>query len=57
MSDLRIGVIGAGGRGSIARHAHKPGEGARVTACCDTVPAQLEKARSWYGADVFTTVD
>ncbi len=57
MADLRIGVIGAGGRGSLARHAHKPGDGARVVACCDTSEAALEQARSWYGADVLTTPD
>ncbi|MFW6292980.1 MAG: Gfo/Idh/MocA family protein, partial [Spirochaetota bacterium] len=57
MEDLRIGVIGAGGRGSIARHAHRPNEGSRIVACCDTVPAHLEQAREWYGSDTFTTSD
>jgi predicted dehydrogenase len=57
MSDLRIGVIGAGGRGSLARHAHAPGEGSRVVACCDTSESALAQARSWYGADVITTSD
>ncbi|HKJ85245.1 MAG TPA: Gfo/Idh/MocA family oxidoreductase [Spirochaetia bacterium] len=57
MEDLRIGVIGAGGRGSIAKHAHKPGGGSRVVACCDTVPEHLDQAREWYGSDIFTTAD
>jgi len=54
---LRIGVIGAGGRGALARHAHKPDEGARIVACVDTNPAALERCREWYGPDVFTTAD
>ena len=41
MEDLRIGVIGFGLRRSIALHAHKPGEGARIVAVVD--PA--ERAR------------
>jgi predicted dehydrogenase len=55
--DLRIGVIGAGGRGALARHAHKPGEGSRVVACVDVNPKALEKCREWYGPDVFTSAD
>ena len=43
MDDLRIGVIGSGGRGGLARHAHLPGEGSRVVACCNIVEAQLER--------------
>ena len=57
MNDLLIGVIGSGGRGSLARHAHHPGEGARVVACCDVRPEQFERDRSNYGDDVFTTND
>ena len=30
MDDLHIGVIGSGGRGNLARNAHKPGEGSRI---------------------------
>jgi len=41
MEDLRIGVIGFGLRRSIALHAHRPGEGARIVAVVD--PA--ERAR------------
>ena len=57
MDDLRIGVIGTGGRGGVARHAHNPGEGSRVVACCDIVDMHLESARGRYGADLFTTDD
>ncbi len=55
MKDLRIGVIGTGGRGQLARHAHKPGQGSRVVACCDVNPKALEAGREWYGKDVFAT--
>jgi len=57
MDDLRIGVIGSGGRGGLARHAHLPGEGSRVVACCDTNPKVFERNREHYGADIFTTAD
>jgi len=57
MADLRIGVIGASGRGKLARLAHRPGEGARVVACCDTATRALELARGWYGEDILTTGD
>jgi len=57
MTELRIGVLGSGGRGRLARHAHQPGAGARVVACCDRSAAVLEQNRAWYGDDVFTTDD
>lgn len=57
MTDLRIGVIGSGGRGALARYAHRPEEGARVVACCDLSPAALEQSRAWYGAHIYTTDD
>ncbi|MET8606521.1 Gfo/Idh/MocA family protein [Streptomyces rubiginosohelvolus] len=37
--DLRLGVIGYGLRGSIARLAHRPGAGSRVVALADPDPA------------------
>jgi predicted dehydrogenase len=55
MSDLKIGVIGSGGRGGLARVAHKPDEGSRVVGCCDINEKVLERNRSWYGDDLFTT--
>ena len=57
MNDLLIGVIGTGGRGSLARHAHKPNAGSRVVSCCDIVPAMADTAREWYGPDVRFTAD
>jgi predicted dehydrogenase len=32
---IKLGVVGTGGRGGLARHAHKPEEGSAVVACCD----------------------
>jgi predicted dehydrogenase len=46
MSDLAIGVIGYGLRGSLAKHAHRPGEGARVVALYDPDPAAHERFRA-----------
>lgn len=57
MNDLRIGVIGSGGRGGLAMHAHRPEKGARVVACCDRSSAAFEANMRWYGADLFTTTD
>ena len=54
MEDLRIGVIGSGGRGGLARHAHRPGEGSRVVACCDVNEKALARNRERYGDGVFT---
>ncbi|MBN1346950.1 MAG: Gfo/Idh/MocA family oxidoreductase [Phycisphaerae bacterium] len=56
-SELRIGVIGAGGRGSLAAYAHKPEDGVRLVAGCDTSPAALEQFKSKYGPDAFVTDD
>lgn len=42
--DLRLGVIGYGLRGSIARTAHRPGTGSRVTALADHDAATRAKA-------------
>ena len=50
-------LVGSGGRGALARHAHKPGEGSRIAACCDLNPEVLEKNRQDYGNDVLTTDD
>ena len=57
MQDLKIGVIGSGGRGVIAAHAHRPGAGSRVVACCDLDAATLELNRQSYGAEILTTRD
>ncbi|MCS6711670.1 Gfo/Idh/MocA family oxidoreductase [Brachybacterium sp. EF45031] len=52
MSDLPIGVIGHGARGGLARHAHHPGEGSRVTVVADPSERAKEDARRLYGEDV-----
>jgi predicted dehydrogenase len=57
VTDLQIGVIGSGGRGSLARYAHRPGDGARVVACCDVDEAAFERNRVWYGEDIWVTTD
>jgi len=57
MDDLRVGVIGSGGRGGLARHAHRPGEGSRIVACCDISDDVLKRNRERYGDDILTTND
>ena len=57
MNELRIGVIGAGGRGELADHAHKPETGVRLVAGADIVPAARAKFKERYGADTFVTAD
>ncbi len=41
---LRIGVIGTGSRGRGLMHTLRGVEGCEVTACCDILPFQLDKA-------------
>ncbi|MBT2406596.1 MULTISPECIES: Gfo/Idh/MocA family protein [unclassified Streptomyces] len=56
MTDIRIGVLGYGLRGSLARTAHRPGRGAVVTALADPDPrARAEAAAVFPG--VRTTAD
>ena len=55
--ELRIGVIGSGGRGYLAAHAHKPDSGVRIVACCDTSEQALAENRKKYGEEIFTTGD
>lgn len=57
MQDIRIGVIGAGGRGGLARHAHKPNEGSRIVACCDLDDDVLAEQKVRYGDGLLTTHD
>jgi predicted dehydrogenase len=54
---LRIGVIGSGGRGSLARYAHRPEEASRVVACCDVDEAAFARNRAWFGDDVYVTTE
>jgi len=55
--ELGIGVIGTGGRGSLADYAHRPKEGVRLVAGADTNPRALEEFRNKFGQDVFATED
>ncbi|MCU1495232.1 MAG: oxidoreductase protein [Acidimicrobiaceae bacterium] len=57
MADIQFGVIGNGLRGPLARIAHQPEKGLRVTVVCDIAPANLSNATEWYGNDVTTTGD
>lgn len=53
MSDLRLGILGYGLRGSLARTAHRPGAGSRVTALADHDPAARAAAsRDFPGARI-----
>jgi len=55
--ELRIGVIGPGGRGRIAKEAHLPEKGSKVVACCDINPKVIDKCKEDYGNDVFFCTD
>ncbi|ROO86975.1 putative dehydrogenase [Actinocorallia herbida] len=56
--DLRLGLIGAGQRGELADAAHRPGQGSRVTAVCDTDTAALARGvQRFEGAAGFTDHD
>ena len=54
---LNIGVIGAGGRGSLARYAHKPDEGFCVIAGADVREGALTEFKARFGDDAFVTDD
>ena len=55
--ELRIGVIGCGGRGGLAGHAHKPEDGVRLVAGCDIRQVALDDFKKKYGPDVYLTED
>ncbi len=57
MRDLKIGVIGAGHRSSLARYAHKPGSGSQVVAICDVNEATLGKVGDKLGCEPATFTD
>ena len=57
MEDLKIGVIGAWGRGKLAQCAHKPGKGSKLVAGADISPEALENFKKEVGEDVFVTDD
>ncbi|WP_217704905.1 Gfo/Idh/MocA family protein [Victivallis sp. Marseille-Q1083] len=52
--DLRIGLIGVGGRGYLADYI---GTKARIVAGADLSPECLAKFREKFGANIFTTLD
>ncbi len=54
---IRIGILGAGGRGTIARHAHKSELASQVVAACDLDPAVLATCRADYGDGIRTSAD
>ncbi len=56
MDEIRIGVIGAGGRGKIARNFHKPDEGSRVIAGMDIDPEAVKDFSQRF-PDALATMD
>jgi predicted dehydrogenase len=57
VTDLGIGVIGVGGRGSLADFAHLPGSGAKIVAGADASESPLRAFRHRYGENTFITDD
>ena len=57
MIEFNIGVLGAGGRGNIARLTHQPQEGFRLIAACDRRQEVLEEYRGYFDKDFFLTQD
>jgi len=57
MTELLIGVIGAGGRGGLARHAHRPDEGVRVVIGADPDPKVAPRFHEAYGPEAVLVAD
>lgn len=57
MKELKMGVIGVGGRGSLARCAHLPDEGIRLVAGADVNPKSLQAFKEFAGQDVLLSDD
>ena len=57
MKETKIGVIGVGGRGGLARCAHLPAEGYRIVAGVDVNADSLQQLKEFAGADVFVAQD
>jgi predicted dehydrogenase len=55
--ELRIGVIGAGGRGALAHYAHQPQAGVRLVAAADVDPRALRDFTAKFGPEAFVTDD
>lgn len=54
---VKIGVIGAGGRGGLSRLAVAPGVGGKIVALCDVDPAAFKRYDEICGPDVFKCAD
>lgn len=57
MSKIKIGCIGAGGRGGLCQHAHRPDDGFELAAVCDINPAVIDRHRERYGEQLRVTND
>lgn len=51
-ADLRIGVVGLGHRGELAKQVHRPGAGAAIVACADPSERAQARARQFFGPRV-----
>ena len=51
MKEIRIGVIGTGGRGNLVKYAHNPAQKIRVLAGCDIDDEALRAFRQRYGQE------
>lgn len=56
-SKVKIGVIGAGGRGTLSRYVVEPGVGGAITALCDVNPEAFKLYNDVCEPDVFTCSD
>ena len=57
MKALNLGVVGAGGRGVIARLAHQADNGVRIVAGADPSRKALDELREFVGGDFLATTD
>ncbi len=57
MKELRFGVIGPGGRGSLASCVEEVDSASRLVAAADVVPASLVRFREKHGTESFVTDD
>jgi predicted dehydrogenase len=57
MRELKVGVIGAGGRGNLARNAHLPDEGVRLVAGADLSEKARAAFKEFAGEGAFVTDD
>jgi predicted dehydrogenase len=57
VSEIRIGVIGAGARLGLVSHAQAPHKGTRLVAAADVRAQALARFQDRFGADVFVTSD